>query len=51
MPAFGRGVPVPVGNAGLDVIRRTQPSWCQRTTGRCTAQGDISYALLCGKIA
>jgi hypothetical protein len=22
-----------------------------RTTGRCTAQGAIGYALLCGKIA
>ena len=21
------------------------------TTGRCTAQGDIGYALLCGKMA
>jgi hypothetical protein len=24
---------------------------CEDTTGRCTAQGAVGYALLCGKIA
>jgi hypothetical protein len=33
----------------LMAVHRADAS--HRTTGRCTAQGDIGYALLCGKIA
>jgi hypothetical protein len=52
------GSPVEPTGGGLDVSgRRCQVQSARgadasdRTTGRCTAQGDMGYSLLCGKIA